>query len=254
MNIKERLTCKYCNNIYKDPITLTCCGDNICKQHIEELTSTNTSNKFKCPLCDEENVKQNFKVNKLIQDLLESNLHKFDVDSKFKIIFDSLKTEIHNLEAVLKDPENIIYEEINELKRQVNLDRENLISQIDKQAKDLIQQLESYETRFKTEYKTNVDLQHYNSLIQSSKKQLEEYEKCLNLFSSTYKEKKEESLQSEKIIKVLQPEIAELRNKLFSYLSLTYKPFKGNMEDLYGQIIIKVSKRFPLFDKNKCLN
>jgi DNA repair exonuclease SbcCD ATPase subunit len=168
MNIKERLTCKYCNNIYNDPITLTCCGDHLCKQHIEELTSTNSPNRFKCPLCDEENPKQNFNVNKLIRDLLESNLHKFDVDSKFKIIFDSLKTEIHNLEAVLTDPENIIYMEIRDLKRQVNLDRENLISQIDKQANDLIQQLESYETRFKAEYKKNVDLHHYTFLVESS--------------------------------------------------------------------------------------
>ena len=239
MNAKEKLTCKFCNDIYKNPIALAC-GDSICKHHIDQLVSSK-SNKFTCPLCNEENVKQNFKVNKLIQDLLESNLHKFDVDSKFKIIFDSLKTEIHNLEAVLKDPENIIYEEINELKRQVDLDRENLKSQIDKRTNDLIQQLESYETRFKTEFKTNVDLKHYNSLVESSKKQLAQYEKCLNLFSSTYKEKKETGLQSEKIIKVLQPEIAELKNKLFSNLSLAYKPFKENMEYLYGQIIIKVS-------------
>ena len=83
-------------------------------------------------------MKQNVKVNRLIQYLLKSNLHKFDVDSKFKVIFDSLKMEIHNLEAVLTDPENIIYMEIRDLKRQVNLDRENLISQIDKQANDLI--------------------------------------------------------------------------------------------------------------------
>ena len=39
MNIKEDLTCKYCREIYKNPITLICCGDNICKQHIEELIS-----------------------------------------------------------------------------------------------------------------------------------------------------------------------------------------------------------------------
>jgi hypothetical protein len=41
MNIKEELTCKYCNEVYKNPITLNCCGENICKQHVEELTSNN---------------------------------------------------------------------------------------------------------------------------------------------------------------------------------------------------------------------
>ena len=248
MNAKEKLTCKYCGNIYKNPITLAC-GDSICKHHIDELVSNDASNKFACPLCDEENVKQNFKENKLMQDLLESDFHKLDVNSKFKNILDNLKTEIHNLEDVLNDPDSFIYKEISELKRKVDLDRENLKSEIDRLSNGLIQQLESFDNRFKTEYKTNVDFGHYNTLIELSRKQLEEFENCLNLFSSRYKEKMKKSKQSEKVIKILQPEIAELKKQLFSNLSLSYEPFKENMEDLYGQIIIKVSKKFNFLIK-----
>ena len=39
MNAKEHLTCNYCNEIYKQPITLLC-GDNLCKQPIDELIWT----------------------------------------------------------------------------------------------------------------------------------------------------------------------------------------------------------------------
>ena len=115
-------------------------------------------------------------------------------------------------------------------------------------ANGLIQQLESFVNRFKTEYKKNVDFEHYNALVKSSKKQLEEFENCLNLFSSTNKEKKKKSKQSEEIINILQPKIAELKNQLFSNLSLNYEPFKEKIEDLYGKIIIKVSKIIKFYE------
>ena len=86
MNIKEELTCKYCNEIYSNPIMLSCCGENICKQHIDELIllSSPNTNKFTCPLCNEENANQNFCVNKLIERLLEKELHKLQIDTKYK--------------------------------------------------------------------------------------------------------------------------------------------------------------------------
>ena len=65
MNIKDELTCKYCKQIFNNPITLSC-GDSICKHHIEELISNNTSNKFACPLCNEEILNQNLSVNKIL--------------------------------------------------------------------------------------------------------------------------------------------------------------------------------------------
>jgi chromosome segregation ATPase len=241
MNAREKLSCKYCNQIYKAPITLTCCGGNICKQHIDEFIATNSSNNFLCPLCHNQNSNQNLNINQLIQDLVENGLPDFEVDSKFKIIFENLKTEIQNLETVLKDPENVIYDEINELKRQVDLEKERLKIEIDTMASDLIQQLESYEARFKTEYKTNVDFEHYNALVESSRKQLEEYENCLNLFSAKYKEQKEKGTQKKKLVKSLQSEIVELKNKLFSNLSISFKPIGGKANNSLGKLIIKVS-------------
>ena len=237
MHAKENLTCQYCNEIYKHPITLPC-GDNICKQHIKELTSNSSS--FTCPLCDEEHANQSFKVNKLIQKLIESNMHKFEIDPKFRKVYESLKTEIANLEKILKDPENVIYEEISELKRQVDLDREQLKSQVDKLANDIIQQLESYEAKFKAEYKANIDLKHYSDLFESSKEQLIEYEQCLNMFSTTHKDLKEKS----KHIPDLQPKLAQLKQKLFSNIFLSYEPMQDKIGSSFGKLVIKVIKKF----------
>ena len=151
MNFKEELKCKYCHEIYTNPIALNCCGETICKPHIDEIFSNKSTNKCKCPLCDQEIKNQSFSVNKLVQKMLTTELHKLEVDSKYKQTLDNLKTEIQKLETILKDPETKIYEEISELKRKVDLDREQLKIEIDNQANDLIQQLDSYEHKFKTE-------------------------------------------------------------------------------------------------------
>ena len=240
MNIKEELSCKVCAGIYIDPITLVCCGEIICKQHVEELISKNSSNKFTCPLCNEENANQNFKVTKLVQKLINRQLHEFKLNPNHEEIFKDLKLEIGNLEAILKDPENVIYEEIAELKRQVDLKREQLKSQIDSSADELIQQLESYEARFKKEYKTNTDLDSFIDLLESSKKQLAEYEKCLSLFSTKNEERDEKCKESEKMIEKLQTKVNELKNSLFSNVLIKYEPIEKKKIDLFGKLIIRV--------------
>ena len=237
--MNREFTCKICDEIYTNPITLNCCAENICKKHVEQIMSRGT---FTCLLCKEENYNQNLKVNKFVEKLIAQDLHKYEIESKYQETLNNLEKEVEKIEAILNNHDKVIHEEINELKRQVDLEREILKSQIDERADDLIQQLESYEAKFKTEYKTIVDFEHYNSLVESSRKKLEEYESCLNLFSAKHQEREEKYIESENMIKNLQAEIVELNNRLVSNLSITYKPFRGNMEDLYGQIITKVSE------------
>lgn len=239
MNIKEELTCKFCNEIYKAPITLTC-GDSVCKHHLEELFPTNSSKFFCCPICNEENSNQDFKINKILEQLIKKELHQFKINPIYEEVLNNLKTEIGNLEAIVKDPENYIYEEISELKRQVDLDREKIKSEIDDLADDIIEKLESYEQRFKAEFKSNIDLDHYNNLLESSKKQLAEYERCLSLFSLENQERDEKRIESEEIINQLELEIKEFKHKLCSNLSITYEPIEYELEDLFGALIIKV--------------
>ena len=240
MDINEQLTCKYCKEIYKEPLSLICCGENICKCHIEELLSIDETNKFFCPFCDVENANSNLCVNKFIQNMLENELHKFQINSNYKETLNKFKKEIANLESILKDPDNVIYEEIHDIKRQVDLDRERSKVQIDELADGFIKKLEEYEQKFKSEYKSNVDLQSYDALVESSKRNLFEYERCLNLFSVKREERDEKTKQSEKEISSLKSKIKELNKKLFSNMSIRYRPIENEREDLFGKLIIKV--------------
>ena len=241
MNLIEKLICKYCNQVYNEPITLTCCGESICQQHLNEfLAIDDDSNTFLCQFCNKQNSIQNFVKSKIIQDLLDMEAQKFTIDSKYKRLFSDFKTEIQNLELILNEPENYIYEEINELKRQVDMDREKAKSVIDNLADEFIQQLETLEIQFKTDYKAKVDMKHYISLAETSKQQFMEYEKFLCLLSTNSKEKDHYSKQSEISVNNLQNKIRELKRNLFENKFITYKPMETKIQDLFGKLKVKV--------------
>jgi hypothetical protein len=172
--------------------------------------------------------------------LITKGLQEFELNPKYEKILNNLKAEILNMETILKDPENYIYEEMAELKRQVDLDRERLKFQIDLLANDLIGKLEAYETMFKVEYNSNETLKLYNDLVESSRKQLAEYEQSLSLFSAKKELRAKMSSQSQNKIKTLQTKTNELKDDLFSRVSLKYTPMKANIQDLFGQLKIKV--------------
>jgi hypothetical protein len=183
MNIKEELTCQVCNKIFKDPITLSC-GKNICKHHIKELISKSASNKFTCPFCYKENPNQDFKVNKLIENLIKRELHGIKFNPKYEETLNNLKTEFQSLEAILRDPEVYIFDEINELIRLVDLDREKLKSHINELANYLIKKLISFREIFKANYRANVDFVYLITLFQINNKKINIFKK--NKLSSLF--------------------------------------------------------------------
>ena len=241
MNIKQELTCNYCHEIFQNPILLTCCNESICKAHIEELISSSTSSEFTCPLCNGENqLNSKFNFNKFMQKMLENELHKFKIDSKYKNVFNSLKNEIENLETILNNSDSIIVDKMSELKRQVDLDREQLKIEIDELADGLIQQLQVYEDKFRAEYKKNFELENLNSLAESSRIHLNEYEKVLSSFSANKEGQDEKKNQSENLIRLIQTKKKRAKNALFSNLLIKFRPVETNKEDLFGRLVINV--------------
>ena len=241
MNLREELTCKDCKEIYQSPITLNCCGENICKKDVEKLISKDSSSKFTCPLCSEENFHQKLNPNKFMQKMVENKLHKFKTDRKSKRTLKDFKIKVEILERLATDPKNYIHEEIDGIKRQVELDRETSKGRIDSLADGLIQELESYESRFKAEYKPAMYL---NSFVKSSRKQLAEYEKFLNLFSAKKEKKAEQRKQSKNAINMIQSNIDHVKTKLFSNLSIKYQPIQNNSACCLGELVVKVSQNF----------
>ena len=114
------LKCKLCFNLLHDPILLPC-GKTICKSHSSEV------NKSQCPLCPETHVMpgKGFPMNEVVQELLEIELNKLNINFKHfdecKLLIRELKTSLNGIETLEKDPAYYITEQFQELNRQVDL-------------------------------------------------------------------------------------------------------------------------------------
>ena len=235
MNIKEDLTCKYCNEIYTDPVSLICCGENVCKKHIDKIFSKQATRSLKCPLCDFDLPNQKFQINKSLKSLLEREIHKLKIDPESEKLMSKFKESIQNIVSINNDPENLIHEKISELKRQVDLDREK----INLLADSLIKKLDSYENEFKNDCKTSSNLEFYGQLVDKMKTQLNEYEKYFKSLNNTAEDIKNKNKEVEDAISNFGEEIKKYENKLFKNKRINYEPMKGDFVNVFGKLTVR---------------
>ena len=239
MNLIDNLTCKYCNKIYTEPVFLNCCGENICKEDILLFKSP-----FTCPICNTDTKKGKFQINQTLHVLIdEVELHKLKIDPSYLKKLKQFKEKIATIESIHKDPLNVIYEKISELKMDVDLDREKAKAEIDTLADEMITKLNYLEDEFKAESSSKEILSYYGNLIGFMKKELNEYEKHLKSLSYTDEDRKKKRNEVAEAIGILEKETNEFKNKLFKHKSLTYEPMQLNIGSLFGTLIVSTCKR-----------
>ena len=146
--VKNLFNCEQCSQLLVDPVTLPC-GSSVCKSHLDELIekTTKETNKFECELCKEKHYipENGFAINKRFQSALDIKLNTL----KLNPVYNECKKEINlaensieKIENLLKDPEHFIFEYFEELKRQVDLRRENLKLKLDNCSDEIIKSIE----------------------------------------------------------------------------------------------------------------
>ena len=130
--------CDECNSVLVDPVTVSC-GNNVCKKHLDAILEDvdKETNTFKCKCCYNEHSipKEGFSINKRIKKALEIELNNLQLTPIYyeckKSIEDAKESEAE-IESVARDPENYLYEYFENIKRDVELRREELKEKIDK--------------------------------------------------------------------------------------------------------------------------
>ncbi len=146
--VKNLFNCEQCSQLLVDPVTLPC-GSSVCKSHLDELIekTTKETSKFECELCKEKHYipENGFAINKRFQSALDIKLNTL----KLNPVYNECKKEINlaensieKIENLLKDPEHFIFEYFEELKRQVDLRRENLKLKLDNCSDEIIKSIE----------------------------------------------------------------------------------------------------------------
>jgi hypothetical protein len=147
--VKNLFDCEQCNQLLVDPVTLLC-GFSVCKRHLDELLENTPKemNKFECQLCKKKHSfpEDGFAINKRIQNALNIKLSTLKLNPVYeecKSEMNEAKINIQMIENLEKNPENYIIEYFEELKRQVDLRREELKLELDNCSDEIIQSIES---------------------------------------------------------------------------------------------------------------
>jgi Rad3-related DNA helicase len=157
------------------PVTLPC-GYNVCKRHLDEqLDSTPKKiRKFECEVCDEKHniPDKGFAINKSIQNALNIKLNTLKLNpvyEKCKREINDAENNIKNIENLEKDTENYIFEYFEELKRQVDLRREELKLKLENSSDQIIESIESHKENC---IRLNKESKRLSTAIEKSKKEL----------------------------------------------------------------------------------
>jgi hypothetical protein len=249
MNIKDDFTCKHCKETFNDPVSLICCGENVCKKHIDDLLLQTTN--VLCMFCDKPLPKQEFHINKVLKNLIDRELHNLTIDRKYQDVLEQLKKKINQMENMHVDPKNAIYTKISELKRQVDLDRETAKLKIDQAAIEIINKLDSYEAELKADCHSINESEYNADLVAKMKIKLAEYESILRSLSKTNQDRENKSKEINHSIFILETEIQEYESKLFKNKTLEYQPMKNIIGPAFGKLIVSISL-FLILILNDC--
>ena len=174
MGLKEDFTCLICSRIYKNSFVLPC-GDTICEEHLNE-PEVLKNNLFKCQSCGEVfEVKNNemIRSNKSFQKLIQKELFLSDAEkSKKKSLEKSFQNFFQLHEQLQESKKNFdmdCYNHFQEIRRKIEVQREELKDQIDKISFKMIDQLkaieESYSIRIKEFQVEAYDLEKEKNIL-----------------------------------------------------------------------------------------
>ena len=160
MDLKADFTCKTCNKILREPITVPCTCNNICKSHVDSLLASTQNQKTKvtsmtCQFCKKkiDIPKEGFVENKAVKSLIDKEIHLSDAEKAHKLELTRIVTQIHALLADFKvrEAETVASqtEQFSALRKKIDSRRELLISQINKISEALLSEISADEDAYK---------------------------------------------------------------------------------------------------------
>ena len=159
--IIDLLKCENCFEAYDEyypPRILPCCEKTICYKCVQKTDKQVKNNKFRCILCNKEELLPNngFMVNQLAVKFLAKKPKEIsrgkEAERLKKTLYD-LENLVGKLLFEMDNGEYLITEDCKELRRQVQLAREEKIEEINQKCDALFIKIDSHEEYCKSKYK-----------------------------------------------------------------------------------------------------
>jgi hypothetical protein len=239
---KFQLTCAYCSRIFKDPIQLPC-GDSICREHLSERDILK-QNRIKCNKCNGEfGVKKNdFKSNEDLKKLIEDQTHlsedeinlkqKLEVSvRKFYLLYDEFAQNKNKIESD-------VFDHFQEMRFQVDEQREELKNKIDEIALAMIDQIKKCEESLSKNLKENFSSFDETKSLENEFNQIEDTFRDPSILIETIKGIQQKHEESLKEIQFKLNQMHQVKDDLKA--TNDFKPnlssFQQNETSLFGSI------------------
>ena len=240
------MICKYpgCSKYFVNPVILNC-GQTVCHEHIDDMLTNNVLNKcYICKLCNFEHEipTHGFIKNKIVAEMINESNHLTKDQKKIKDMLEGFQENIKKLKGIIADPSNYLYDYMAELKRLVDLQREELKKQVDEICLKIIEEIdrlykEAKECLDKLDKKDmKVDFEKYNKIVKYS----EEYIRLRE-----YDEKKMQDVveRAEKMNKESQEKLDSFELKLLNNKTCKFEPNKNSIHhSIVGLFLIESKK------------
>ena len=175
---KELFKCGFCEKILEDPVFLPC-GESICNKHSDVFAND-------CLFCYQEHSvpEKGFASNKMVQKMLKLEVDRISLKSvsydQCKKTMDDIAFLNSQVDSILRDPKNLIYEQFSDLKNIVDLKKEKLTADLNDWYDRIIEEINQAQSRCEEESSNNL------TLIQSLSKDVskEDYTKLVKRFEN----------------------------------------------------------------------
>ncbi len=247
------ITCKFCNETYKDPVVLPC-GETLCKKDIEKLS---LENERACLFCTEEHdLSLSYPINRLLLKLIKSNVENYFSMSKSydrtKKICMNLKDKFDEYYDLLYKPVDYLNEHFDLLKKQIDLCRNKIHLVIEKRYDQMVRDLDM----FKAECQSSIESKNSkpkseldNEVIEKSiefdnlNKRLNQWIYDLNEFNFHKEQMLNEIYQEAHFIqKDFEHRIDVMKNQLFIGMSCQFDPLPiDSNANLFGNLKLVIN-------------
>ena len=248
MSLKLELTCRICKLVLKDPVSFPChCV--VCGEHVHDGSVKNGI--IKCLKCDEDfDVPENgFRSNDMATNILAKELHLSEEEKTIKNSIHEMIKKLEQLQYELKqkhtDLDRLNFDHFSEIRRKIDIQREELKAKIDEIGLKMIEQSKEIEKAYKSKMDKLLSDTNQINVQQSRQILAYEYRKPNLLIKDVQCLQAEHDLN----IKETHSRIADLNSLSNEIKSFEFKASQELCEDSFGSLKQK-NKLIACIDHN----
>jgi hypothetical protein len=237
MSLKSEFTCSYCMKIYRKPVILPC-NHCLCEEHFKD-TDVLKVKKIQCKTCKQEFAldENEFKPNEIVQNLIEKEMHLTEAEKAIKKLCEESLDEGIRLNDEHQDNKSVLmlksFEHFQEIRRKIDLQREELKNEIDKIALAMIEQTKEFEMFFMKRLEPNREIaSEYTTELEFVNEAFREPEALLELEKTPIENVQSEIIKELEEFKSRLKEFDEMMNHFFATNS--FQPNLTFAKDSFG--------------------